>query len=366
MHRTGEALFEGLLESAPDAIVIANRDGQIVLVNSQTEKIFGYGREELLGHFVEILLPECSRETHVGQRRNYTARPHTRPMGARLDLAGRRKDGAEFPVEVSLSPLETEEGLLVTAFIRDVTDRKIYERVQRDRDMLRAEQLAALGQVAAGVAHELRNPLTSIKGLVQVNRRELEARGLPAEDLGIIEQEIRRMERTLQTFLDFARPPHPQRRLLELEPIAERVFALIGGRAEKQQVTLRFLQPASAICVEADEDQIQQLLLNLVLNALDAMPHGGSLEVALRLPRDGQVELQVRDSGPGIAPHLLPKVFDPFVSSKETGLGLGLAVSRRVAEGHGGQLAAFNRQEGGACFVLTLVAATNERADIAP
>jgi signal transduction histidine kinase len=239
-------------------------------------------------------------------------------------------------------------------------ERNWYEQRQRERYFQRAEQMMALGQVAAGVAHELRNPLTAVKGLIQVNLRKATVGGLPAGDLAVIEHEIRRMERTLQTFLDFARPPQPDRRRLDLADVVGLVFAVVKGRANKQRVDLRLLRPDAPVAVEADRDQLQQLLLNLVLNALDAMPGGGAVEIDLRPPQDGHVELYVRDTGPGIAPHVLPKVFETFVSSKETGVGLGLPVSRRIAEDHGGSLSAYNLPGGGACFLLRLPALASE------
>jgi two-component system, NtrC family, sensor histidine kinase HydH len=245
--------------------------------------------------------------------------------------------------------------------VREI-ERVVEQLQQREREVLRADQMVAVGQMAAGVAHELRNPLTSIKMLVQANREEAEAHGLPAEDLEMIEQEIRRMERCLQTFLDFARPPKLERRPVSLATLVDRTFALVEGRARKQHVTLNFTHPTTPAIVEADADQMQQLLVNLALNALDAMPRGGSLEVSLGAPVHGQIELRVRDSGPGIAPELLPRLFEPFVSSKETGLGLGLVVSRRIAESHGGNLWVTNPPHGGACFVLRLPVAMQTAA----
>jgi len=172
----------------------------------------------------------------------------------------------------------------------------------------------------------------------------------------VIELEIRRMERSLQTFLDFARPPKLQRTALDLGPLAEHAVSLVRGRAAKQGVEVRLARPAGPVVAAADADQLRQVLVNLVLNALDAMPHGGRLDIRLVGPEHGAVELSVLDTGPGVAPAIRPRLFEPFVSDKETGLGLGLNVSKRIVEDHGGTLRAFNRPEGGAWFVVKLPA----------
>jgi signal transduction histidine kinase len=230
------------------------------------------------------------------------------------------------------------------------------QRRDREREVMRSDQLAMVGQLAAGVAHELRNPLTSVKMLVQHGLREGGLRSLAEEDLAIIEHEIRRMERILQQFLDFARPVKPTRRPLSLAAIASRAAALIEVRARKQGVQVVLHEPPAELIVEADEDQLQQLVLNLILNALDLMSEGGTLSIALERPSERECALHVCDTGPGIAPELLHRLFDPFVSTKETGIGLGLAVSHRIALSHGGKLSASNLPGGGARFSLTLPA----------
>jgi signal transduction histidine kinase len=233
---------------------------------------------------------------------------------------------------------------------------------QREREVLRAEQLAAVGRLAAGVAHEVRNPLTSIKMLIQT-AREGEPNGttanslvMPTEDAHVIEQEVRRIERSLQSFLDFARPPKLRRVPTELGVLPEHVANLVRVRAAKQGVDVRIDRPNGPVIAEADVDQLRQVLLNLVLNALDVMPRGGVLDIRLSRPENDRIELSVADTGPGIAADILPRLFVPFVSDKETGMGLGLSVSRRIVEDHGGTIRAYNRSEGGACFVVTLPA----------
>jgi signal transduction histidine kinase len=219
---------------------------------------------------------------------------------------------------------------------------------QREREVLRAEQLAAVGRLAAGVAHEIRNPLTSIKMLIQAARE--------GEDLPVIEREVRRIERSLQSFLDFARPPQLVRAPIDLREVPDEVISLVRARAGKQGVQVHFERRDAPVTAEADADQLRQVVLNLVLNALDVMPGGGDLVIRLRPPENGRVELSVSDTGPGIAADILPRLFQPFASNKETGIGLGLSVSKRIVEGHGGTLRGHNRPEGGACFVVRLPA----------
>lgn len=232
---------------------------------------------------------------------------------------------------------------------------------QRDREVLRAEHLAALGQLAAGVAHEVRNPLTSIKLLVQAELEQGTRGGMAAEDLRIIESEVQRMERSLQTFLDYARLTEPEQKCIDLETIVRNVMGLIRGRAARQRVEMVMHAPDHGVAVSADVNQMQQVVLNLAMNALDVMPHEGRLTFTTRLV-DGNAELCVEDTGPGIAPDMLPRLFQPFATNKETGLGLGLVISRRIVEAHGGRVSVERSPTGGALFRVALPAYVDQLA----
>lgn len=224
---------------------------------------------------------------------------------------------------------------------------------QRDREVLRAEQLAALGQLAAGVAHEVRNPLTSIKLLVQAELEGSSPGGMSMEDLKVVVSEVQRMERSLQSFLDYARPPSPERRQVDLETVVQNVMGLVRVRAERQRVNIQLVFPDPGVLIFADVNQMQQVILNLALNAIDALPQGGRLTFTTGRHGD-QAELTVADSGPGIASDMQDRLFQPFATNKETGLGLGLVITRRIVEAHGGSVGVENAQTGGAVFRVRL------------
>lgn len=243
----------------------------------------------------------------------------------------------------------------------------VVERLQQSqREVARAEQLAALGVLAAGLAHELRNPLTAMRILVQ-SAEDLNGE-LRGRDLAILEEEITRLEASIQTFLDFARPPRLETRRFDLRPVVQQTIDVVSPRANQQGVDLRSVIPTRSVEVDGDMHQLRQVLLNLVLNALDAIVGEGRVSIEVHDPRltpvaaappDPRhsslwVTVSVADSGPGLPPQIAERIFEPFVSSKEAGLGLGLSICKRIVEAHGGQIEAMNQPGGGALFTVRL------------
>lgn len=235
---------------------------------------------------------------------------------------------------------------------------------QREHEVLRAEQLAAVGQIAAGVAHELRNPLTAIKMLVQTGLEGPAPAGLAADELAVIEQSIRRMEQYIQIFLDFARPPRSERRQVDLLDVVRRGVALVEGRARRQKVSIELDVPDEPVHALLDPEQIQQVLVNLLINALDALPRGGAIHVEVRVNHD-TITLRVRDNGPGVPAAIRDRLFEPFVTGKPEGVGLGLSICKRLIEAHGGKISGTNAPTGGAEITLHLPAEVAAHAFVA-
>ena len=231
---------------------------------------------------------------------------------------------------------------------------------QQQRELIRAEQLSAVGQLAASVAHEVRNPLTGIKMLVESALRSNNSKPLNLEDLQVIHREIARLEQTVQGFLNFARLPAPQRTHCDLREVVKQAAELVGARARQIKVEVSLHLPEDVVAVNIDRSQIEAALVNLFINALDAMPRGGQLDVTLVNHGDTGARITVADTGSGIPPHIADRLFTPFTTTKPTGTGLGLTVSGRILEEHGGSISASNRPEGGASFVIHLPPASLE------
>jgi signal transduction histidine kinase len=240
----------------------------------------------------------------------------------------------------------------------------VIERLQQsERDARQAEHLAAVGQMAAGIAHELRNPLMPMKILVQAAAEREPAPGLDGPDLVVLEQEISRLERSIQTFLDFARPPRLEKRSFDAGPVVQQVVDLLAGRAAQQRVRIDCQVHGSPVRLDADAGQFRQVVLNLLLNALDATPHGGAVRLELQKEEGGRrkeksgagwLTLRVSDTGCGLPAGLGARIFEPFVSTKETGLGLGLSICKRIIDAHEGEIEATPRPGGGAAFTVRL------------
>lgn len=352
-----EARFRGLLESAPDAIVIVDGQGRISLLNRQLALIFGYTPDELLGRPIEVLLPERFRERHLQHREQFAEQPSTRPMGTALDLYALRKNGEEFPVEVSLSPLGEGSDLLVTAVIRDVSVRKRHEADERRLHTLQlaeAEHLATLGEIAAGLAHEIRNPLGGISGALQIL-----APGMASADDREIAQEMQqlvtRIQRVVNELLHYARPRPVQLAPHDLNHTLENAAQFVRRQVTGRAVEVVF-EPGALPPVVHDPEQIHRLVTNLGLNSVQAVADGGRVVIASWLDEGrGLAGIEVRDNGPGIAPGDLEKIFRPFYSTKGgRGTGLGLSLCRRIAELHGGAITVRSTPGSGCTFTVTL------------
>jgi PAS domain S-box-containing protein len=368
-----ENKYQGLLETVPDAIIMVNNTGRIVLINQQAEKLFGYNKAALLGMPIEVLLPVRFREDHVAHRTRYYREPNTRAMGAGLELFALGKDGTEFPVEISLSPLRTDDGVFAMSAIRDITERKKLQQELYQKNQALAEQNRRVqeanrlkSEFLANMSHELRTPLNGIIGFAEImhDGRVGPISEQHKEYLGDILTSARHLLQLINDVLDLSKVEagkmefHPQP--LNLPLVVQEVREIVRTLAARKRIEVRSeIDPALA-SIDADSRSIKQILYNYLSNALKFTPERGTVTVRGKVEDAHRFRIEVEDSGIGISAGDLDRLFvefqqlDSSAAKKYAGTGLGLALTRKIVEAQGGSVGVTSTPGKGSVFYTVL------------
>ncbi|ORE93947.1 PAS domain S-box protein [Aurantimonas sp. 22II-16-19i] len=367
-----EARLQSVLDTVPDAMVVIDAEGVIQSFSVTAERLFGHAAEEAIGQNVSVLMPSPYREQHDRYLSRYLKTGERRIIGIGRVVVGARKDGSTFPMELSVGEMHSPKHRLFTGFIRDLTER---QETQRRLQELQAElahmsRFTALGEMASALAHELNQPLTAATSYLSGARRLIDG-GRP-DTLPIIRDAVDRAAaqalragEIIRRLREFVARGESQRQVENLPKLIEEASALALLGAKETGVRVGFALDPAAETVMADKVQVQQVLLNLMRNAVEAMQDGERRDLAVtsRLKDDGMVEIAVADTGTGIAPEIAAQLFQPFVTTKERGMGVGLSISRTIIEAHGGRLWTEPNSGGGTIFRFTLQHLPTENLD---
>lgn len=358
-----EAYLRSVLDSVPDAMVVIDEVGRIMSFSSAAEKMFGYAEAELIGENVSTLMPSPDRERHDMYLKRYLITGERRIIGIGRVTTARRRDGTTFPIELSVGEARVGSRRIYNGFIRDLTERQRTElRLHDLQDALtHVSRVTAMGTLATSIAHELNQPLTAIANYVQTARDMLadptpDTVALVREALDECAAQSIRAGQIVRRLRDFISRGETERQIASLPRLVNEASALAFVGTGSRSVEFEVQIDPSAELVLVDRIQIQQVLLNLIRNAVEAMEASPfkRLELGSTRGQDGHVQVTVADSGPGLAPEVAAQLFQPFMTTKPAGMGLGLSICRTIVEAHGGKIWADASPLGGTAFHFTL------------